>query len=178
MFHRVRRILMAKKFISRKTIAFVSAAATAVALVSPSVAQQKTATLPDGKIVYVSTVPGDNASVTTYYNHNVYNLAGEKLGEVNDLLLGPDHKVSTAVIGVGGFLGMGEKVVAVPFESLRVVRKDATWQLVMDATKDSLKAAPAFEHAADRTTVIPSRTSTPATPAMPEAGVPPTAPKQ
>ncbi len=142
---------MAKPFIVRTALGLASAAAIAVALVSSSGAQQKTATLPDGKMVYLSTVPGDTASVTTYYNHNVYNLAGEKLGDVKDLLLGPDHKVSTAVIGVGGILGMGEKEVAVPFDVLKVVRKGQTWQLVMDATKDSLKAAPAFEHASDRT---------------------------
>lgn len=65
------------------------------------------------------------------------------------LLLAPDGRISTAVIAVGGFLGIGEKEVAVPFDQLQVVRKEATWQLVMDASKESLTTAPVFETAGD-----------------------------
>jgi sporulation protein YlmC with PRC-barrel domain len=140
---------MANTHLNKLALGLASGAGLAVALVIPTAAQQKTTTLPDGKTVYISTMPGDSASVSTFLNRNVYNAAGEKLGDVNDLLLGPDHKVSTAVIGVGGFLGIGEKEVAVSFEALKVIRKDNTWQVVMDATRETLKAAPAFEHKRD-----------------------------
>ena len=142
---------------------FVTAIAIALFLAVPAEAQHKTATSSDGKVVYISKTPGDTASISTYYNRNVYNRAGEKLGDVNDLLLGSDGKLSTVVIGVGGFLGIGEKEVAVPFSALQVTHKDNSWYLVMDATKDTLKSAPAFEHVGDRVPMnVP--VSTPPTP--------------
>ncbi len=49
----------------------------------------------------------------------VYNEQGTSIGTVNDMLLGSDGKVSNVVISVGGFLGMGEKYVEVPFSKLK-----------------------------------------------------------
>jgi hypothetical protein len=49
----------------------------------------------------------------------VYNDANENIGSINDLLLDKSGNVKIAVIGVGGFLGMGEHLVAVPFETLK-----------------------------------------------------------
>jgi len=61
------------------------------------------------------------------------------------VILNKDGKVAAAVIGVGGFLGMGEHEVAMSFESLRL-SQDSNGKLlvVFNATKDSLKAAPAW----------------------------------
>ena len=50
---------------------------------------------------------------------NVYNANNENLGEINELLLDKSGKVQAVVIGVGGFLGMGERYVAIPFERLQ-----------------------------------------------------------
>jgi sporulation protein YlmC with PRC-barrel domain len=52
---------------------------------------------------------------------NVYNDSNEKLGAVSDLLLDKNGKISAAVIGVGGFLGVGERLVAVSFDKLKFV---------------------------------------------------------
>jgi sporulation protein YlmC with PRC-barrel domain len=73
----------------------------------------------------------------------VNNEAGERIGDVNEIVLSKDGKVAAVVIGVGGFLGMGEHEAAVKFESLRLTQ-DANNNTVvaMSATKDSLKAAP------------------------------------
>ena len=73
----------------------------------------------------------------------VNNEAGERIGEVNEIVLSKGGKVAAVVIGVGGFLGMGEHEVAVKFESLRLTQ-DANNNTVvaLSATKDSLKAAP------------------------------------
>lgn len=49
----------------------------------------------------------------------IYNDSNESLGSVNDLLFDKDGKIAAAVIGVGGFLGMGEHYVAVPFEKIK-----------------------------------------------------------
>lgn len=49
----------------------------------------------------------------------VYNDANESIGSINDLLMDKTGTVKIAVIGVGGFLGMGEHLVAVPYEKLK-----------------------------------------------------------
>ncbi|MCK1392797.1 PRC-barrel domain-containing protein [Bradyrhizobium sp. 1] len=54
---------------------------------------------------------------------NVYNDANEKIGSISDLLMDKSGNVKLAVIGVGGFLGMGEHMVAIPFEKLKFVNQ-------------------------------------------------------
>ncbi|MDA9427185.1 MULTISPECIES: PRC-barrel domain-containing protein [Bradyrhizobium] len=54
---------------------------------------------------------------------NVYNNANEKIGAISDLLMDKSGTVKLAVIGVGGFLGMGEHMVAIPFEKLKFVNE-------------------------------------------------------
>lgn len=49
----------------------------------------------------------------------VYNLQGQELGTISDLLVDPQGRVTTAVLSVGGFLGIGDRLVGVPFERLR-----------------------------------------------------------
>ena len=53
--------------------------------------------------------------------------------------------VTTAVVGVGGFLGAGKKEVAVPFKDLKVASRDGKEWLVLNQTKEDLKAAPAYD---------------------------------
>ena len=75
---------------------------------------------------------------------DVYNDAGEKIGEINDLIVAPNKSVSYAIVGVGGFLGMGDHEVAVPVSKL----KQQMGKIVLHgATKDALKMAPKFEYA-------------------------------
>ena len=57
----------------------------------------------------------------------------------------PDAMLAAAVVGVGGFLGIGEKDVALTFSSIRAMRRDNEWQLVTDTTTAALKEAPAYE---------------------------------
>jgi sporulation protein YlmC with PRC-barrel domain len=75
---------------------------------------------------------------------NVYNEVGDKVGEINDLIVTPTKALSYAIVGVGGFLGVGEHEIAVPVDRLKQVKG----QIVLPgATKDALKAAPKFEYA-------------------------------
>ncbi len=78
----------------------------------------------------------------------VKNSAGESIGDVNEVLLDSSGKVAAVVLGVGGFLGMGEREVAVSFSSLRM-SMDANNNnvITVDATKESLKTAPAWTRA-------------------------------
>lgn len=76
----------------------------------------------------------------------VYNEAGAKVGKVEDLIIAPDKGVSYLIIGAGGFLGMGRHDVAIPVMQVQ----DQAGKLVMaGATKETIKAMPAFDYASD-----------------------------
>ncbi|MEX0852197.1 MAG: PRC-barrel domain-containing protein, partial [Bauldia sp.] len=75
----------------------------------------------------------------------VYNAADEGLGNVNDIVLDKDSRLEAMVIGVGGFLGIGEKNVAVSMAAIdRMTDAEGNVKLVLDATAEELDAAPAF----------------------------------
>ena len=57
--------------------------------------------------------------------------------------------VTAAIIGVGGFLGVGQKDVAIPFKELKVSTREGKDWLVLNRTKDELKIAPAFDKKAE-----------------------------
>ena len=64
-------------------------------------------------------LPADSVTATHWYKQNVYDPSDNKIGEIMDVLVDRDGKVTALIVGVGGFLGMGEKDVAVPFNSVR-----------------------------------------------------------
>jgi sporulation protein YlmC with PRC-barrel domain len=105
-----------------------------------------------GDTKIMTDVPPNSMPVTNYYKQNVYDPGNNKIGEVDDVLLGADGKINAFVIGVGGFLGIGEKHVIVPFAAVKADRKDNKWQLTMNSSKDELKAAPGFKY--DRTNTV------------------------
>ncbi|MBC8717435.1 MULTISPECIES: PRC-barrel domain-containing protein [Brucella/Ochrobactrum group] len=71
------------------------------------------------------------------------------VGKLNDLIVSPEGHVEAAVIGVGGFLGVGEKDVAVSPDQLQLAkRSDGKKWLVIKASKDQLTDAPAFDRSA------------------------------
>ena len=74
----------------------------------------------------------------------VVNDANEKIGDVDDLLVEPSDKVLFAVLSVGGSLGMGERLVVVPFGSLQIAGNRV---MLPGGTKDALKALPEFKYA-------------------------------
>jgi sporulation protein YlmC with PRC-barrel domain len=92
---------------------------------------------------------------------DVYNQQNEKLGEINELIIDQSGRVAGAVIGFGGFLGMGEHDVMVPMDRLRFSNEagktttgaagsdSKQWypdRAVMNATKDQLKEMKAFKY--------------------------------
>jgi sporulation protein YlmC with PRC-barrel domain len=77
---------------------------------------------------------------------DVYNRAGENIGEVEEILIDGDGRVAAAVIGVGGFLGVGERRVAVAYSSLEMTRtQDGAARIVVDIPRDVLENAPEFQ---------------------------------
>jgi hypothetical protein len=69
----------------------------------------------------------------------------DKIGEVTDLIADNNGNVTTAIVSVGGFLGVGKKDVAVPFKALKVASRDGKDWLVLNQTKQDLKMAPTFD---------------------------------
>ncbi|WP_161142349.1 PRC-barrel domain-containing protein [Propylenella binzhouense] len=72
----------------------------------------------------------------------------DRIGDVNDLVVDEHGKVSQAVIGVGGFLGIGEKDVAVPIDQVAVIERDGKVRLVYASTREQLESAESFDRAA------------------------------
>ena len=78
---------------------------------------------------------------------------------MQNVLVGQDGQVNALIIGVGGFLGAGEKAVAVNFSSVKETMKDNKVYLTMNATKDQLKTAPGFKYDSDKTAWVPDKNS-------------------
>ena len=73
------------------------------------------------------------------------------LGKINDLVLNQNGQIAAVVLGVGGFLGIAEKQVAVDFSALQwVVAADNTERFVLQTTKDQLSNAPDFKTVDDQ----------------------------
>jgi hypothetical protein len=92
-----------------------------------------------------------DVSAKALLTESVKNAANETIGDINDVLISGDGKVAAVIVGVGGFLGMGEKNVALPYDQL-VFAKDVGDDLVVttSATKESLETAPEYIKPEDR----------------------------
>lgn len=83
-------------------------------------------------------------SATTIVGNKVVNREGEQLGNIKDLVIDlDDAQIAYAVLSFGGFLGMGDKLFAVPLEALTFGTEAHT--VVLDVDKDALKNAPGFD---------------------------------
>jgi sporulation protein YlmC with PRC-barrel domain len=105
----------------------------------------------------MSSAPPDSWTVTNYYKQTVYSPSQNKIGDVDDVLVDKEGKVTGLVIGVGGFLGVGTKDVIVPFSDVSVAKKNDKWWLTINETKDSLKSAQGFSYDSATTTWRPEK---------------------
>jgi sporulation protein YlmC with PRC-barrel domain len=94
----------------------------------------------------MTTMPRDGVTVTNYYKQNVYDPSNSKIGEISDVIVDKEGRISAFIVSVGGFLGMNEKDVAAPFHAVHATQKDGKWYLVMNTTKDALKNAPGYKY--------------------------------
>jgi hypothetical protein len=82
---------------------------------------------------------------------SVVNPAGESLGDINDVIVDGQGPVEGVIIGVGGFLGMGEKNVAVAFDRIeRSTDENGNSKFVLNATKEEIDKAPPFVTLAEK----------------------------
>ena len=84
-------------------------------------------------------------SANDFIGKTVYDQAGNNIGEVNDLIVSGDGNVEAVILGVGGFLGIGEKDVAVNATAVQMVQDGDNQRLVVQATKEALEAAPSYD---------------------------------
>lgn len=93
--------------------------------------------------------PADAVLASQFMGQAVYTAANENIGEINDLIMNKELDNIVAVVGVGGFLGIGEKDVAIPIKDIQVIKDtDNALRLTITASKEQLEALPAFDRTA------------------------------
>ena len=124
-----------------KAFMVVGMALIGAVLVSPLAAAAVKQTVELAKVDVTQVSAGYRASKIV--GSTVVNDANESIGSVDDLLVSPDGKETYAVLSVGGFLGMGSKLVVVPYSSLQLGDKI----VLPGGTKDGLNQLPEFKYA-------------------------------
>jgi sporulation protein YlmC with PRC-barrel domain len=80
----------------------------------------------------------------TLLGNDVYNAANEKLGSIKEFMIDmASGRISYAVLSYGGFLGMGDRLFAVPWRALKL--DTVNHRFTLDASKEKLKNAPGFD---------------------------------
>ncbi len=98
----------------------------------------------------------------------VYNPADEALGDVNDVVWYEEGDLEGVILGVGGFLGIGEKPVAVSYHALQIMTdEDGNRKIVLDATSEELDAAPRFVTSSEKMALIQAEQQQQALPPAP-----------
>jgi sporulation protein YlmC with PRC-barrel domain len=128
----------------------LAAALAASLLLAPSVALAQTRTSDP----FITVQPADQWLASQFIGQGVSNEAGEMIGSIKDVLFDKSGRMANVVIGVGGFLGIGEKDVAIPYNALAITA-DANGKRVIKAalSRDRLHGAPEFR-ATEKTTYM------------------------
>lgn len=123
---------------------------------------------------FITMQDASDFSANRFIGHSVMNAGGKSVGDINDLIFSKQGKVTAAVVGVGGFLGIGEKNVAVAMNKIDLVRdpQSGNLKLTTSLTKDQLKNAPQFKTmeaqlSQQRDNTVTGSTPMPASPASP-----------
>src|SRR5262245_56188478 len=176
---------MIRNFLATTAVATLIASG-AYAQTQPAPADPTAPAAPATEPTEPAVTPAEGFLASNMIGETVYNGTGDKaenIGDVNDLVLGKDGKVESVVIGVGGFLGLGEKNVAMAYDKIKWAEKDGDRWIVVEATKDELNGLPSFDRRAydaapapatamDNTSAAPAATQPSATtrpPKMAEA---------
>jgi len=120
---------------------------------SPSVTAEGYVTA-DPKQVLATNLIGQSVYSATSDSDGDGTIDSSAIGDVNDIVIGEDGGADAVVIGVGGFLGIGEKDVAVDFNALTWVARDGERYLTVNATTEQLEAAPAFDRSVYNVAVV------------------------
>lgn len=135
-----------------------AAIASLMLFASPALAQTPTTPSPPAVSPTQGAQPqwysqqGNEMRASKLIGTTVKNDANESIGSINEVVLGKDGKLAAVVIGVGGFLGIGEKSVALKLDRLQIMPDPQTGAvaLVMDAKKEELANTPSFKSKRDQ----------------------------
>lgn len=106
-------------------------------------AQQPT---PSDSGLAVNVDAGKAVLATSFIGSTVYTSNDENIGDINDIIFDEKGAIQAVIIGVGGFLGMGEKDVALPLNKIKVTRdENNAIKLTVEASREELERAPAFD---------------------------------
>ncbi|VVT26172.1 PRC-barrel domain-containing protein [Rhizobium sp. EC-SD404] len=136
---------------------------------------------PSGEM-FITMQEENEVSANTYVGQSLYNMEDESIGEITDLIFSDDGGARTAVVGVGGFLGIGQKDVGVNFDMITIEQQpdSSDVRLVIEATREDLENAPEFmdldDQMAEQDVATPPATDTGG--AMDPAPAPAPAPAQ
>lgn len=147
-----------------KKLAMSLAAAAAVALTVPALAQAPKAAnpapaaaaakIPTG-VFYKGQGVGQYLAKTRLIGAKVLNKDGVIIGDIEDIILGTDNRIDGVIMGVGGFLGAGEKKIGVRYEALQFGRKDGKQIISLPmATKEVLAALDGYVTTEQRKTLV------------------------
>jgi sporulation protein YlmC with PRC-barrel domain len=88
----------------------------------------------------------DMVLVSSLLNSSVYGTDNSAIGEIEDIIIKSDGRIEGIVVSVGGFLGIGEKNVALKLDRVKVMPEaDGRARITVIATKEELREAPAFK---------------------------------
>jgi sporulation protein YlmC with PRC-barrel domain len=136
----------------RQIMRLAGAVALAAAPLTGQALAQTPGAPPGAATSFITQQPANEWLARVFIGQAIHNTAGEIVGDVNDLVFDRQGRISTVVIGVGGFLGIGEKSVGIPFDKLTFnVGKNGERVIVVALSKQDLTQAPVFK-ATERTT--------------------------
>jgi sporulation protein YlmC with PRC-barrel domain len=133
----------------------ITGAALGALLLTPAMAQttteQPTATQTPSASSFLQQQTPNEWPVSKLAGAKVMGPDNKSIGDISDLLVDQNGNVQAVVIGVGGFLGLGEKDVAIPFKNMTVARSSdgkSIDHVSVVYTKDQLNSAPTFKYLA------------------------------
>jgi sporulation protein YlmC with PRC-barrel domain len=118
-----------------------------VKTVKTEVAEEIKAPIVGGSVIGISvaTLSTTGYRASKLLKSNVYNQEGDKIGTIDDFIVGGENEVSFAILSVGGVLGIGDRLVAVP---AKLFTSNKEQQVILaKVSKEDLEALPAFQYA-------------------------------
>ncbi|MEX1198543.1 MAG: PRC-barrel domain-containing protein [Pseudohongiellaceae bacterium] len=94
---------------------------------------------------FMNSVPANGMNISALMGADVKTSGDDDVGSVEDLILNEDGQIVAIVVGVGGFLGMGQKDVAIGWDDITKSGEADELELRIDSTRDELRDAPEFE---------------------------------
>jgi len=108
-----------------------------------------------GNARFLTKQDSSNWLASNLIGQSVYNSQDEVIGDINDLVTDNSGKVIAVLLGSGGFLGLGEKDVAIRFEDLRLARdEDNNIKVIANLDKETLASAPDYETLAEQKVTV------------------------